>query len=123
MGKNGATILLIEDELLLCWSLEEALKPCGYATVIATTGHAGLAAIEGPGRYDAVVTNIRLSDGPDGWTLARRARELHPDVAVIYVSGDSAVDHTAEGVPDSVMISKPLKAGQIQAELQRLLKH
>ena len=122
METTTKTILLIEDELLLCWTLEEALAARGYDTVIATTGEAGLAAIEGPVHYDAVVTNIRLSGGPDGWALARRARELHPEVAVVYVSGDSAVDHPAQGVPGSLMLSKPFEPVQIQGALQRLLR-
>lgn len=118
----SASILLIEDELLLCWSLEEALKPFGYTVVISTTGNAGLTAIEGSFPYDAIVTNIRLADGPDGWTLARRARQLHPQVAVIYVSGDSAADHAEQGVPGSVMLSKPFYPQQVQATLKRLLQ-
>src|SRR5215217_5065991 len=58
-------ILLVEDEVLLCWVLEEALREDGYTVHIATTGDGGMEAVESGQRFAALVTNIRLKDGPD----------------------------------------------------------
>jgi hypothetical protein len=55
------------------------------------------AALEGSTRFDLLVTNISSRMGPSGWTLARRARSINPDIQVLYVSGDSAALHEAEG--------------------------
>jgi CheY-like chemotaxis protein len=114
-------ILLVEDEVLLCWVLEEALLETGYSVHTATTGNEGLAAIEKAGRLDFLVTNIRLEDGPSGWELARRARELNPGVPVLYVSGDSAALHEQEGVPGSSMLSKPFEPDQLQRTIAAIL--
>lgn len=103
------SILLVEDEVVLCLALEAELVDAGYQVRIETTGDRGWAALEQGHHFHALVTNIRLSEGPDGWALARRARELYPTIAVIYVSGGSAADHPAEGVPESKMLSKPFK--------------
>lgn len=100
------SILLIEDERLLALVFEDVLCECGYRVRVAIDGHAGLAAIAGPTLFHALVTDIRLP-GPDGWALARHAREANPEVAVVYMTGDSAANHAREGVPNSVILPKP----------------
>jgi CheY-like chemotaxis protein len=115
------TILLVEDEVLLCWILEEALRDDGYTVHIATTGDGGMEAVESGQRFAALVTNIRLKDGPDGWTLARRAREIDPAIPVLYVSGDSASQHREMGVEGSSMLSKPFQPEALHQKLAAIL--
>jgi CheY-like chemotaxis protein len=100
------SILLVEDEPLLAMVLEELLLELGHTVTIALNGAEGLAALEKASPFDALVTDIRLPK-VDGWALARRARELRPDIPVIYVTGDSAADRQAKGVSGSVLLSKP----------------
>ncbi len=64
-------------------------------------------------RFKAVVTDIRLGKGPDGWDVGRRARELVSDMSVVYVSGDSTHDWSSKGVPESVVILKPFAPTQL----------
>lgn len=115
------SLLLVEDEVLLCWVLEEALRDDGYDLLTLTTGDEGWAALESAQSFDALVTNIRLKDGPDGWSLAKRARERNPLIAVLYVSGDSAPQHKSHGVPGSVMLSKPFEPEALRQALALLL--
>lgn len=72
------SVLLVEDEVLLCWVLEEELVEGGYDVTTATTGNRAQAALRQGRTFHALVTNIRLADGPDGWALAQEARELNP---------------------------------------------
>lgn len=118
----GKAILLVEDEVLLCWILEEALRDDGYAVHIATTGNGGLEALESGRKFSALITNIRLKDGPDGWTLARRAREIDPAIPVLYVSGDSASQHKDMGVEGSLMLSKPFQPEALHQKLAAILE-
>ena len=55
-------------------------------------------------KVSAVITDIRLGAGADGWDVARRDREINQSVPIIYISGDSAHEHASKGVPDSVML-------------------
>jgi CheY-like chemotaxis protein len=59
------------------------------------------------------VTDISLGAKGTGWEVARRARELNPNLAVVYMSGDSAAEWHAQGVPQSVMVPKPFAPTQV----------
>jgi DNA-binding response OmpR family regulator len=115
------SVLLVEDEVLLCWVLEDAVAACGYAVQTSTTGDQGMAALETDGPFDALLTNIKLPDGPDGFALARHARKLDPSIAVLYVSGDSVGRHGAEGVEGSKMLAKPFDPEHLCETLSSLM--
>lgn len=115
------SILLVEDEVLLCWVLEEALRDCDHDVRTLTTGNEGLAALEEGPSYDVLVTNIRLADGPSGFALARRARELMPTIGVLYVSGDSVAEHDRQGVEGSLMLAKPFQPDDVCEAVSSLL--
>lgn len=115
-------LLLVEDETLIRMNLEEELADAGFALVVVKDGRQALAEIEADvARFRGVVTDIRLGRGPSGWDVARRARELMPEMPVVYTSGDSAHEWTAQGVPNSVMVTKPFVTAQIITAVSNLL--
>jgi DNA-binding NtrC family response regulator len=59
-----------------------------------------------------LVTDVRLGSGPDGWDVARHARHKKPDMPVVYMTGDSAANWAAEGVPKSLLLMKPFAPAQ-----------
>jgi DNA-binding response OmpR family regulator len=64
-----------------------------------------------------------LGCGPDGWRLARQARERRPDLPVLYVTGDSACDWSVQGVSGSAVLQKPFQTERMLAELRGMLGH
>jgi FixJ family two-component response regulator len=48
-----------------------------------------------------IITDIRLGSSPDGWEVARIAREIDPEMAVVYISGHGGVQWASQGVPGS----------------------
>lgn len=115
-------ILVVEDEPLIGISVEDALNEGGYVVRLVYSGEEAIAMLDaGDEPIAGLVTDIRLGSGPDGWTVARRARELHPAMPVVYMSGDSAVDHASRGVPDSLMVQKPFASAQIVTAVSQLL--
>jgi len=115
-------LLLVEDEALIRMHLEEELGEAGFELVVATSGQQAMDEIQADAsRFCAVVTDIRLGQGPDGWEVARRARESVPEMPMVYVSGDSAHHWTVKGVPNSVMVPKPFVAAQIITAVSTLL--
>jgi poly(3-hydroxybutyrate) depolymerase len=56
-----------------------------------------------------------------GWAVARHARGLGADTSIVYVTGASAGQWMMQGVPLSIMVSKPFADAQIVAAMTGLL--
>jgi CheY-like chemotaxis protein len=111
---SALLLLLVEDEALLRDMLEAGLSDGGFEIALAINGKQGLARLEAnAAQFKAVITDIKMGDGPDGWEIGRRARELVSDMPVIYMSGDSGHDWSSKGVPNSVMLPKLGFAGAV----------
>ncbi|SFS10085.1 hybrid sensor histidine kinase/response regulator [Sphingomonas jatrophae] len=84
------TILLVEDEDMVRAVAERALTRQGYRIVAAANGEAALEALallaDAGETVDLIVSDVVMPvmDGP---TMATRARETHPDVPVLFMSG------------------------------------
>ncbi|QYO75077.1 response regulator [Devosia salina] len=119
---DNITVLVVEDEVLVVLELEDALRDAGYSVVTANNGHEGLKLAEELfGSIRGIITDIRVGAGPDGWHIAHRVRELNPQIAVVYMSGDSASDWAANGVPNSHMIHKPFATAQVVTAISQLI--
>ena len=115
-------VLVVEDEPLIGLSVADGLEEAGFDVRLVHTAGDALHELEIGGRdIVAFLTDIRLGRGQDGWQLARRAREAKPLIPVVYMSGDSAADHPAQGVPHSIMVQKPFAAAQIVAAVSNLI--
>lgn len=120
---NQAHLLLVaEDDETVQAVIEAGLSDQGFEPVLPKDGTEGIAELEaGADRFKALVTDIRLGKGPDGWQVARRARELVPNLPVIYVSGDSSEEWAAHGVPESLMLQKPFVVAQLVTAITTLM--
>jgi DNA-binding response OmpR family regulator len=115
-------VLVVEDEPLIGLTVQDALGEAGYDVRLISKAVEALHEMESAAQVlSALVTDIRLQDEKDGWEVARRGRELNPTLPVVYMSGDSALDHTSQGVPHSVMVQKPFAAAQIVTAVSTLI--
>lgn len=122
MDQASVLILLAEDEALIAFNLQEALEDGGFTVRHVETGEAAFAVLDGAElKVQGVITDIQLGGNVDGWAVARHAREIFPHCPVVYMSGDSAHEHTVLGVPDSVMLQKPFAPAQVIAAIATLL--
>jgi CheY-like chemotaxis protein len=120
---NAALILVVDDEVVIGELLRVALEDDGYAVAQAESGEEALKLLKKQKDVRGILTDVRLGGkkAMTGWDVARHAHELIPDIAVVYMSGDSAVDWAALGVPKSVMVVKPFAMSQISTALATLL--
>jgi DNA-binding response OmpR family regulator len=115
-------LLLVEDEGVIQAMLDAELSEAGFAIVVAADGAAALAELEADAaRFRAVITDISLGSGPDGWEVGRRARELVATMPIVYMSGDSNLEWSAKGVPNSVMVAKPFATIQLLTAVSTLM--
>lgn len=120
--KMGVVLLVVEDEPLILLALHDALESGGYTVVTAATGEEALDLLEQrTDEISGLLTDIRLGSGPDGWQVARHARELKPNMAIVYATGDSAHEWASQGVPKSLLMQKPYAAAQAVGAISTLL--
>jgi CheY-like chemotaxis protein len=115
------TVLVVEDEILIAAMIADALESGGYEVHHEATGECAIAALDGTLPFSGLITDIRLADQVTGWDVAHHARRLDPNIAVLYVSGDSHHQYEAEGVPNSTFLQKPFAADQVTTAISSLL--
>jgi DNA-binding NtrC family response regulator len=79
-------ILIVEDEDDVLDVLTDAISDEGYATVAAATGDEAVALLE-VSELGMVVTDINLPGQWDGIDVAVAARQVHPGIPVLFISG------------------------------------
>ena len=115
-------ILIIEDQYLLQADLEQALTKAGFATELAYSAEEALSIFKDSGKnFKALITDVDLGSGLNGWEVARRIREIEPAFPVVYVTGSGADDWSAQGVPNSILVPKPFAPGQLVTAISSLL--
>lgn len=115
-------LLLVEDDALVLLVAQEALETGGYAVIVAADAAEAISALnERSAEFAGLVTDVRLGTGPDGWEVARHARELLADLPIVYVTGDSAADWPVHGVPNSVLVQKPYAPAQLITAISALI--
>ena len=101
------SVLVVEDEVLIGEMIGSALSDDGFDVHLSADAGDALRYLRSGKPVDVLFTDIDLPGEMDGGGLARCARELFPDLPVVYASGKaSGVRHVAK-VPGSIFMQKP----------------
>jgi len=118
----GARILLVDDEEIVIKSYLRILRSADYQVEAAYGGREALRKME-ENRYDVVILDIMMPD-MGGLEVLRRVKEMHPDSAVIMVTGlpqnATVVEAMKLGACD--YISKPFEPDELKLIVQRALE-
>ncbi len=118
----SVVVFLVEDDEIVRGTLEEALTEGGFGVVVARTGEDAMAMLDAGGKnYSALVTDINLPGEVTGWDVAKHAREIKETMPVLYLSGASAHQWAANGVPKSQFIAKPFAIAQVVTAVSALI--
>jgi CheY-like chemotaxis protein len=99
-------LLLVEDEFLIREMVAEDLAEQGFSVYAVSNARDALSHLASAA-VDVLFTDVNLPGGMDGMALARRARDIKPDLPVVYASGHVNVVGLAACVPGSIFIAKP----------------
>jgi two-component system cell cycle sensor histidine kinase/response regulator CckA len=113
---NGRTVLIVDDDAPVRRSLSRTLSRVGYTVLEA---HDGLNALEVATSQsmpiDLLLTDAELS-GMTGPTLAERLRAVLPRLPILFMSGASNVNGTAQildGAPPYRFVAKPFTTEEL----------
>jgi CheY-like chemotaxis protein len=115
-------IMVVEDDALIQDMVEEALSEGGFHAEIVSSGETAITLLQGDrAKYRALLTDINLRGALTGWDVAKRARELSPDIPVVYMTGAAADQWPSNGVPNSLLLQKPVAPAQVVTAISQLL--
>jgi two-component system response regulator MprA len=115
-------ILVVDDDLAVCRSIDRALRLEGYEVVTVASGHAALetVALSSP---DALVLDLQLPD-LDGLAVCRRIRDAGDDTPILMLTARHGIDDRVQGLDagaDDYLV-KPFALEELLARLRALLR-
>lgn len=106
-GSGGVKLILVEDDPLIPACTQDALVDAGVEVLPAVTGPGALQLLSDTPGCLAMMLDVRLEGRLDGWEVARRARSVKPDIAIIYTTTAETSDYQQQAVDRSILVQKP----------------
>jgi DNA-binding response OmpR family regulator len=100
-------LILLEDDPLIQLCTQDALELAGYEVLLAGDGSEALQLLANSPDVDLMMVDIRLAGQLDGWEVARRARETHPSMRIVYTTTAESGEYRVRAVENSVLLQKP----------------
>src|ERR1700755_1104043 len=117
------TVLVVDDEEDLRDIMRRMLERRGFATIVAGNSQQAITACREHSRdLDILVTDLGLP-GVSGGELSRTAKELRPEMRVVYIFGlpkDIAVSDGLIG-DDALLVKKPFTTDLLIGTLRDVL--
>ena len=117
-----AHILVVDDEKLIRWSLNQRLTKEGHVCKEAADGAEARALLQKE-QFDLVLLDLRLPD-VDGMTLYRDIQQNTPELPVVMITAYSTVDTAVEALKAGVQdyIAKPFNMDELTLTVDHVLR-
>lgn len=91
--EDNDRLLIVDDEPMISSFLKELLADSGFLVRIAASGEDAITILASE-PYDILITDLRMP-GMDGMELISRARQQHPGLQCMLITGHGDLDTTA----------------------------
>jgi CheY-like chemotaxis protein len=115
-----ATILLVDDDEAVRATTGLILESMGYRVREAESGETALTLLHAMPAIDLLLTDVAMP-GMSGPELARRVRESHPDLPVVFFSGYADPEAVAGDIIRQRIVRKPFRAAELAAQIEATL--
>ena len=114
MAAPKKRILMVEDELLIRFSLSEELRDVGLEVIEAINADEAVAILDSSIRINLIISDVRMPGPIDGIELLCLVKARYPDMPVIIFSGHYAPEQAiANGA--NRFLHKPFVFGEMVA--------
>jgi DNA-binding NtrC family response regulator len=117
---SHASILVVDDEALVRWSLKQRLVRDGHTVTEAGTA---TEALDRSTDVDLVLLDFRLPDG-DGLSVLRKIKERQPDTPVILMTAYSSIENAVEAIKFGAFhyVNKPFNVDEVALLVDKALE-
>ena len=117
-GAPPATVLVVEDEVLIRLMIAEYLREFGYRVLEARNGEEAKNILGNEDEVGVVFSDVRMPGSIDGLALARWISRNKPDIGILLTSAYVAPAEAAEAGPAArALLRKPYAPSEV---LQRI---
>ncbi|PBP62181.1 hybrid sensor histidine kinase/response regulator [Pseudomonas syringae] len=121
---SDETILVVDDEPAVRLLIAELLEDLGYIVLQAERGADALTILQSKAAIDLLITDVGLPGGMNGRQVADAARDVRPDLKILFVTGyaeNAALAHdTLE--PGMHVLPKPFAIAELIGRVTELLE-
>jgi two-component system NtrC family response regulator len=120
---DTGTVLVIDDEEVICQGCHLALGDQGYAVISSNTGQSGLNELKRQD-YDVLLLDIKLPD-TDGMQILENVRQSHPSLPVIIMTGYASVQNAVAAMKKGAFdyLAKPFSEDELAHTVAMAVEH
>src|SRR6266567_7148322 len=117
-GSANGSVLIIDDEIEICESLQTLLELDGYSVETANDGEEGLLKM-GLRAFDLVLLDFALPDR-NGLEILKDIRERDPNMSVIMITAYGTVDNAVKAMQGGAQnfVQKPWDNDKLLADIR-----
>lgn len=115
------TILVVEDEALIRFSIADALEDAGYAVLEASSVLEAVGKLGQHEEIDLVLTDVDMPGGLNGIDLAKMVAECAPRIGIVVSSARRPAD-LVDLPAQAHRLAKPCSAGALLTLVGTVLK-
>jgi CheY-like chemotaxis protein len=120
MAQSGS-ILVVDDDPGALEVAVNVLTDRGYEVLQADNGATALRTLHANPSIQLLLTDI-VMPGMTGWDLAHRAKQIRPELKILYTSGYVAEIPVGEhGLGYGPLLPKPWRGAQLEEQVGQLL--
>jgi CheY-like chemotaxis protein len=121
---GNETILVLEDDPDVRELTVLQLKSLGYNVKQAHDGHSALEVINSESKIDLLLSDVVLPGGLRGPEVAQKAREIKPNLSVLFMSGytQNALDAHPEIGESSLLLNKPFRKRELAEKIREAIE-
>jgi PAS domain S-box-containing protein len=116
-------VLVVDDEKRIRDACRKMLTRDGFEVAVAEDGEEGLERIESE-HFDLILLDLMMP-GLSGFDVLERVKALHPDTAIIVITGYATVEHSIEAMKKGAFdfIPKPFSPQDLRLVISKALEY